>query len=308
MNRAPGILLYALTIFLVGLNAGCSPEPYETALNQVIAREIGGNARTGYPYRCTVGAHRGASVEHRENTLAALQAADRDSRFGFVEFDVQYSGDNRIVVFHDTRLLRLFGSLSSVGGATYAELEELTGGEIAAYEEVMDTVAKKINIEIKSQGDHAEDRRLVDEIIEDLVRRDRKEDVLISSISEEVVRYVGDRYPPVATGLVRWLTPSAYLHIDSLTEGLYEEMAAADADYLMLHVANLRNIDDLLSFKPAGRTIVFWNFDDAMYVVHKDVSDRLWGESAIESFARHLRRRISAYLDGWKSGGAEADS
>ena len=47
---------------------------------------------------------------------------------------------------------------------------------------------------------------------------------------------------------------------------LYEDISATQADYLMVHVANLRNIDDLLRFKPKGNTIVFWDFDETTYI------------------------------------------
>ena len=62
--------------------------------------------------------------------------------------------------------------------------------------------------------------------------------------------------------------------------------------YLMLHVANLRNIESLLSLKPDNKTIVFWDFDDAIYLVHKNFSDRLWGHSAIRTVYENLKYRI----------------
>jgi glycerophosphoryl diester phosphodiesterase len=267
----------------------CPQPPYVTNLNAIIAQELGRNRHPVYGYRCTAGAHRGASVAHRENTLAALRAADNDNRYAFIEFDVQFSKDHRIVVYHDKRLLRLFGSMKAIRDATFAELAELTGGEIAAYDEVMDLLTKKVNIEIKSQGNPLEDRRLADALIADIKSRGRAGDVLISSISGEVISYINDTYPAVPTGRIYWLTSSTYLPFDSLTEGLYGELSAGRADFLMLHVANLRNIEDLLKFKPRDKTIVFWDFDDSMYLVHKDLGDRLWGDSIFPALARHLR-------------------
>lgn len=63
---------------------------------------------------------------------------------------------------------------------------------------------------------------------------------------------------------------------------------ATDADYLLLHVANLRNIEDLLKLKPPGKTVMFWDFDGRMYVVHKDLGDRLWGTSVMSEIWRRL--------------------
>ncbi len=186
----------------------------------------------------------------------------------------------------------MYGNMRAIGNTTFAELSKMTGGEIAAYDEVIGILRKKLNIEIKSQGDNQEDERLVDEIIADIQTRKRDNDVLISSISSDVIKYVNRNYPNIRTGQVFWLTSSTYLHFDSLTKKLYEDISSTQADYLMLHVANLSNIDDLLKFKPRGKTIVFWDFDDTMYIVHKDLSDRLWGDSGIRTFFQFARYKI----------------
>jgi len=282
-------------ILLVAMASGCAMPPYIKSLDEILERE-GINNRIPYGYRCTAGAHRGASEEYRENTVAALKAADKNSEYAFIEFDVQYSKDRRIVVYHDKRMLRLYGNLSAIGNSTFAELSKITYGEIVAYDEVIGILRKKLNIEIKSRGDHQEDERLVDEIIADIRDRKRDNDVLISSISGDVIKYVNQKYPDIPTGQVFWLTSSTYLHFDALTKRLYEEIRATQADYLMLHVANLRNIDDLLKFKPRGKTIVFWDFSDTIYILHKDLSDRLWGDSGIKTFFQFVRYKfVSAF-------------
>lgn len=260
---------------------GCAVSPATRCLGEVLKKEIGAENEFYAGYRCTAGAHRGDSVNYTENTLAAIRAADDDPKYAFIEFDVQYSADGRIIVFHDKRLLRIFGSLRSVGKTNFADLKALSGGEIAAYEDAMEAVKdKKINIEIKSQGDTDEDARLADQIINDVKVRDREDDIMISSISRDVIRYVSQKYPEIPTGQIFWISASTFLHFDPLTERLYREIADTQADYLMLHVANLRNIESLLALKPKNKTIVFWDFDDAIYVVHKNFSDRLWGRSA----------------------------
>jgi glycerophosphoryl diester phosphodiesterase len=288
--KHPSFTIFTLILF-TAMVSGCSMPPYVTSLDEILEKE-GINNRVRYGYRCTVGAHRGASEEHRENTMAALIAADRNSRYAFIEFDVQYSKDRRIVVYHDKRMLRLHGNLKAIGNTTFAELSEITHGEIVAYDEVIGILRKKLNIEIKSQGDNKEDERLVDEIIADIRARKRDNDVMISSISDEIIKYVNQKYPDIPTGQGFWLTSSTYLPFDGLTKKLYGDISATEADYLLLHVANLRNIDDLLRFKPRGKTIVFWDFDDTLYIVHKDLTDRLWGDSGIKAFGQLLRYKL----------------
>jgi len=284
---------FILCVLLAGFAPGCTVPPYETGLDEVLEEE-GRSSRTRYGYRCTMGAHRGASDKYRENSRAALLSADHNRRYAFVEFDVQYSRDNRIVVYHDRTLWRLDGMAQAVGEMTFAELSEATGGEIAAYDEVAPLLKKKVNIEIKSQGDDREDERLVDEIMRDVLARKREKDVLISSISSSVVRYVGRKYPEVPTGRIFWITSSTYLHLDVLTKRLFDELSETQADYLMMHVANLRNIEDLVEFKPSGKTLVFWDFDDTMFIVHKDLSDRLWGDSWIRNLFQHVRYKLAS--------------
>ncbi len=291
-----------LLVFLGLLGTGCASPRSVTTLRAVLEQQRRG-VWEGPDYRCTRGAHRGASVEYRENTLAALAAAADDDRFAFIEFDVQYSEDGRIVVFHDRRMLRLFGSPRSIGNTDFEELLRISRGEIAAYDEVMQFLAgRKLNIEIKSQGDLLEDQRLVDELVADLSARGCAQDVLFSSISTDVVRYIALRYPAFPTGQIHWLTSSTYLHFDRLTRRLYEEVIASQADYLMLHVANLRNLEQLLALKPRGKTVIFWDFDDRMCLVHKDLSDRLWGDGWWSEVVRHARYALTHRLPAALSG------
>lgn len=278
----------ALPVLLL-VSAGCVSKGPGVSLREVLQHEIGAERRDLPDVRVTMGAHRGASMEFRENTLDAILAADRDPRFAFIEFDVQYTRDGIIVVYHDLMLLRLFGKVRSVGNETLASLRELTGGEIATYADVMDRVTKRLNIEIKSQGDDREDARLADALIADLRARHRLGDTMISSISGEVIAYIKRTYPGVRTGQIFWLTSSTYLHLDILTEQLFDRFAETEADYLMLHVANLRNIANLLALKPPDKTIVFWDFDDRMYLVHRDPGDRLWGTPPPSRGLRALR-------------------
>ncbi len=284
-------LLCIILLFSAGMMAGgCAMSPATKCLGEVLEREIGSANDEYARYRCTAGAHRGDSIHYTENTLAALKAANDDTKYAFVEFDVQYSEDGKIVVFHDKRLLRIFGSLRAIGNTQFEKLVEVTDGEIASYDAVMDVLNdKKINIEIKSLGDPDEDERLADQVIADIIIRDREEDVMISSISPDVIRYISLKHPDIRTGQIFWLTASTYLHFDQLTERLYTEIADTRADYLMLHVANLRNIDSLITLKPHDKTIVFWDFDDAIYVVHKNFSDRLWGHSGIRAMYESIR-------------------
>lgn len=72
-------------------------------------------------------AHRGASAAAPESTRAALLAAVKAKADG-VEFDVQMTKDNQLVVFHDDRLERTTNGRGRLSGKTYRALSRLDSG------------------------------------------------------------------------------------------------------------------------------------------------------------------------------------
>ena len=286
---------FVTLLIISSMIAGCTLPQHTKKLNAILEHhEVEPTSQSNY--RCTMGAHRGASDKYEENTLQALKEANDNSKYEFIEFDVQYSSDDRIVVYHDQRLIRQFGSLSSIKNSTFAELSQVSNGVIGAYDEIIPFLDKKLNIEIKSQGDLETDKRLVDEIIADISSRNRINDIVISSISTDVIKYVKLKYPDMPTGQIFWLVSSTYLHFDIFTQRLYDDINATQADYIMLYVANLRNIDDLLALKPENKTLVFWDFDDTMFVVHKNTSDRLWGDSYLNTVFKSLHYKMCSWF------------
>jgi len=287
-------MIYRLTVLLVvTVLTGCASPKYSVSLSDVMRIELGRDDSDIPNYRCTVGAHRGDSLKYTENTFGAIASAEASDSYAFIEFDVQYSADGKAVVFHDKRLRRVFGSLKKVEDVTFEELLNLSEGEILSYEEAMAAAGRKrVNIEIKSQGDRTADLKLADFIIRDIRRRRIVDRVLISSISGDIIKYVNSVDSDVATGQIFWIKSSTYVHLDVLTDGLYKDVAETQADYVMLHASNLRNMSDLIRLKPGGKTIVFWDFGDRMYIVHKDLSDRLWGRSAVMTVFDQIRYRV----------------
>ena len=70
-------------------------------------------------------AHRGLhGNEIPENSLKAFKAA-KDNNYG-MELDVQLSKDGKVMVFHDSNLLRMTGFDSKLNQLTLEELKRLT--------------------------------------------------------------------------------------------------------------------------------------------------------------------------------------
>ena len=111
-------------------------------------------------------AHRGASADAPENTLAAVRRA-WEVRADAVEIDVVHTRDGRVVVIHDDDTLRTTGVLHSVRDTDSAVLRGLdagqlknsrfTGERIPFFEEILDTVpvGKRLVVEIKGGPEEA---------------------------------------------------------------------------------------------------------------------------------------------------------
>ena len=76
---------------------------------------------------CLFIAHRGASYDAPENTLASINRAWREG-VRAVEIDVQLSRDGQIVVLHNLDTRELYGRDKEVKNQTAAELRELDAG------------------------------------------------------------------------------------------------------------------------------------------------------------------------------------
>ncbi|MDD9826789.1 MAG: glycerophosphodiester phosphodiesterase [Deltaproteobacteria bacterium] len=101
-------------------------------------------------------AHRGASAERPENTLAAFDLAVQQSA-DMIETDLHPTRDGAIVLFHDSTLRAENGARIEIARATLAELRELhapgatAGQRIPTLDEALDRFGAAIpfNLELK---------------------------------------------------------------------------------------------------------------------------------------------------------------
>lgn len=101
-------------------------------------------------------AHRGASSEKPENTLAAFSRALELKTFG-IELDVHLTRDGVLVVIHDESVNRTTNGTGLIAECTYAELRTLDAGNgehIPTLQEVCDLVEghTHLNIEVKANA------------------------------------------------------------------------------------------------------------------------------------------------------------
>ncbi len=249
-----------------------------------------------------LGAHRGNSIGFVENTPPAFNDAVNNDKYRFIEFDIQYTKDKTIVVYHDLDLLWLQKKFEKISDLTYEELLNISKYSIPTYYEVMDIVAgkKPLNIEFKSKGDYEEDRLLADFIISDIKKRELVNTTLFSSVSKELIYYINNKYNgfessfnesyykndsywrnrrEIDTGLIFYVTESTFtrtapwicdlLHLCKRKHGweMITSLMDSGANYLMIHGSNIRQYQELYVSLQYDEKIVYWTFDDRMYLI-----------------------------------------
>jgi glycerophosphoryl diester phosphodiesterase len=146
-------------------------------------------------------AHRGASYDAPENTLASVQLAWQQNADA-VEIDVQFSKDGHIVVIHDEDTRKTAGVRRKVADQTLAELKALdvgswkdrkwTGNRIPTLPEVFSVIpsGKRLFVEIKCGPD------CIPKFVRDFQRSGLKRDQLIPiGFSLETLRQLKTALP-----------------------------------------------------------------------------------------------------------------
>lgn len=220
------------------------------------------------------GAHRGASLDYEENTLNAFEKALKEDKYKFIEFDIQYSKDGEIVVFHENNKFMIPKNFVSIPDLTYDELNSEFEFEVPRYEDVMELISgkKPVDIEIKSHGDLIKDRQLIDFIVQDCKNRGIENQIMISSPSNDIITYIEENYPEIRTGKVYWITIQSLIPISSICDDVYD----TPADYVLLHGYNIHNYKTLTKGKPEDKSLIFWYFTDEVYIVDNGNDCGFW--------------------------------
>jgi glycerophosphoryl diester phosphodiesterase len=159
-------------------------------------------------------AHRGASAQYPENTMAAFRGAVQ-MQADMIELDVMLSKDGVPVVFHDATLDAHSDGTGPVANHTLEELKKLDAGswsgstfsgeQIPTLEEVLKFSSQKIalNIEIKTESVTDEVKGGVEQKSLDLVKKyGMEEHVIFSSFDYRAVAHLKELNPQVPVALL----------------------------------------------------------------------------------------------------------
>jgi glycerophosphoryl diester phosphodiesterase len=151
-------------------------------------------------------AHRGASGDAPENTLAAFRLAARHGA-DMIELDIRMTRDGALVVFHDRRLGRTARGWRPVRDSLLTELREKDAGRwfsarfagemIPLLAEILQNLRREIgiNIEVKTDGDKRRRTMLAVRLAELLRHSGRT--LLVSSFDHVFLR----KFHTIAPGL-----------------------------------------------------------------------------------------------------------
>lgn len=147
-------------------------------------------------------AHRGASVEHRENTLAAFARA-LDLGADAIELDVHCSADGSVMVHHDPEVV-IGGVRMAIAATPREELRALDLGDgerIPTLEEVSELVGGSAELFVEVKGAGIEAR-----VLEALRRHSGP--VAIHSFDHEAIARAAELAPHARRGLLFDAAPS----------------------------------------------------------------------------------------------------
>ncbi len=234
--------VWALGIIAVGI-----------ALVSTTAQVLGAS-RTTRPVLIT--AHRGASREAPENSLAALRKAI-DHGVDYAEIDVHLTGDGVPILLHDEDFQRLAGDPRKPGDLTLRQIKMLDVGSrfdrafaserIATLAEAIDAVRGRIKLNIELKPTKADRERLA-RVVALLVHAQNFEaDCFVTSLDHQAVE-------------------AAHRHNPQLRKGAIISAAVGEIARLDVAVLSVRTglvTDRLLDQAHAvGREVHIWTIDD----------------------------------------------
>ncbi len=263
------------------------------------------NLSIEYLHVTEVTAHRGASRDYPENTMAAFRAA-AELGADWIELDVQQTADGQLIVMHDTSLSRTTGVQKNVWDATWEEISRLDAGSwfspdfagegVPLLSQVLEFAVEqgiRLNIELKPTGHETDFERQVVELVREY---GYAEECVITSQVYSVLERAKEYDPEIHTVYVMSVAYGDLLRLEaadafsvqaaSLTAGMVSRLHdqgrevyawTVNTRYSMDKMLRL-NVDNLITDDiPLARERVFTNKTSDFI---QDYIDWLWALAA----------------------------
>ena len=234
-------------------------------------------------------AHRGASKDAPENTMAAIQMAI-DERADWVEIDVQETADGEVIVFHDSDLMRTSGVNLKIWDTTRDDLEKIDIGSwfdsafkeerIPTLGDVLEICKGKIGviIELKSYG-HG--KQLEQRVVELVESHQMENEIMLMSLNPEIIEKMKLLRPSWKAG-----------RLFSLSAG---KIMSTEADFLAVN-ANFVNRRMINAVHKRGQKFYAWTVNETNSIssmISKGVDGIITDDPELAIRVREQRTRMS---------------
>jgi len=205
-------------------------------------------------------AHRGASIEAPENTLAAFRLAAEQGT-DFVELDVQESSDGVVVVVHDSDLMKAGGAPMKIWETDAATLRTVDIGSRAGPQfagERVPTLAEalaackgkcRVVVELKSYGHN---QRLEERVVEVVEAAGMANDCIFMSLDHGMMRKLKQLRPAWRCGI--------------LVAKAFGDLTELKADFLAVE-ARMATRRFVRRAHGAGQQVYIWTVDDPAWML-----------------------------------------
>lgn len=236
-------------------------------------------------------AHRGASADAPENTLAAMELAISDGA-DWVELDVQETKDGEVVVIHDSDLKKIGGSRLKVFESSLAELQSVDIGSwkdssfsdqrVPTLQQVLALCKNRINIviELKYYGHEERLEERVAKLVEDAGMQDQ---IVVMSLSYPGIQKMKSIRPDWEVGLLA-----------SVTIG---DITRLEADFFAIN-AKFANRAFIKHAHKQNRKVMVWTVNDPISMsamMSKGVDGIITDKPALAATVRNERAELGVH-------------
>ena len=201
-----------------------------------------------------VGGHRGSPKKAMENTLESFSAAILDGA-DFIEFDVRYSKDKKLIIHHNPDL---DGNI--LKEMNYSDIIGLSGSKgyiIPLLDDVLELCREKIKLDIEIK-----EPETTLETAEKTLSLFKPEDFIITSFHDIVITKITNNFKDLKTGL---------LFDNTTKKDLRERIIALKPDFILPDCGNFSfTVNELVPFIPFETKVIYWNVD-----THEDMRKTL---------------------------------
>ena len=190
-----------------------------------------------------IGGHRGSPKKAHENTLESFTAAILDGA-DFIEFDVRYSKDRKLIIHHDPALKGRI--LSEMNYDEITELSENSGYRVPLLEDVLELCKGRIMLDIEIK-----EPETTEETAEKTLSLFNPEDFIITSFHDSVIVKINNDFKGLKKGL---------LFDDTTKKDLEKRIVALRPDIILPDFENLDfTVNKLIPAIPFDIKALYWN-------------------------------------------------